>query len=135
MSLGEWTTTLPTEEGRYLFIGSRDGRRLLDSDQLRPELVRVGRDGHGRLMYVGTDFFWEPTKAVGRWCRLGLADAIKASSDDLVRAYAVQHAEEFRGSSPERLRAGLGYEWGEHRIRDAVQLERVALAIEEVLRG
>lgn len=63
------TTTLPTEEGLYLFAGVQDVTRLdvRDLGRIRPELVRIGRNGSGKLLYVGHDFFHTPRHVRGAW--------------------------------------------------------------------
>lgn len=79
------STTLPTEEGFYLFAGSRTGYVAVENlapEQCRAEIVRVHRDAHGKLGYIGLDFFHQPEKAVGSWMRI----------DDLVGALRVAAA-------------------------------------------
>ncbi len=61
-------TTLPTEPGFYLFCGFRDGEKVELRDSLRgPEVVRVTLNAQGKLIYVGSDFFYRPESAIGAW--------------------------------------------------------------------
>lgn len=79
------STTLPTEEGYYLFAGSRSGYVGIENlapEWCRAEIVRVHRDSTGKLGYIGLDFFHQPEKAVGSWMRI----------DDLVGALRVAAA-------------------------------------------
>lgn len=67
------TTTLPTEEGYYLFAGARNGNVTVDNlvpDWCRAEIVRVHRDSAGKIGYIGLDFFYHPDRAVGSWTRI-----------------------------------------------------------------
>lgn len=68
------TTTLPTEEGTYIFVGSRTGTGIVRASDLArehrlPELVVVQRVD-GRLTYFGRDFFYEPQSSRGTWSRV-----------------------------------------------------------------
>lgn len=73
------TTTLPTEPGKYLFYGYRE------VGGLHLELVRVGLNASGDLLYIGSDVFWKPSKARGAWVRVdGLATDLKDQATRLV---------------------------------------------------
>ena len=61
------TSTLPTQPGLYLFVGTRRTPRPDDLHHLGVELVRVGPLSDGKLAYIGTDFFHCPQEAVGMW--------------------------------------------------------------------
>lgn len=71
------TTKLPTEVGTYLFAGSRDGRVCLSHVRSArgSEVVRVRRDGAGKLMYLGKEIFYRPEDAVGAWLLITEAEA------------------------------------------------------------
>jgi hypothetical protein len=77
------TLDLPTEAGIYLFAGERDGLhgdRVDDLERTHVELVTVAHDAEGKLRYIGRDFFYRPSKAVGAWIRVSdLASSVEVA--------------------------------------------------------
>lgn len=61
-------TTLPTEPGLYLFVGTHNGRLLT----WQPEHVRAAYNGDRKLTFIGSDFWYEPKSAVGTWWKIEL---------------------------------------------------------------
>jgi hypothetical protein len=124
------TRELPTEPGYYLFIGARDPKEVASQFWHKPrvELVRVGRNGAGQLMYIGADFFYSPQKAVGAWMPLDIS-ALEAEGTDALREpyvrTVVQELQErpYLGCTPESMRAFLTSAWGRIPIQDPEVVE------------
>jgi len=104
--VGKITTTLPTEEGLYLFSGLRRGwpedMRDARKSRFRAEKVRVFTNGAGKLMYVGLDVFYEPESAIGAWMRIDECEALEEQGQAIVdymtakEAMAVYMEKEYR---------------------------------------
>lgn len=108
------TTELPTEEGLYLFAGVRDVGRLdvRDLNNVRVELVRVGRDASKKLVYVGSDFFWTPQSTLGAWLRVqhGAAE-VRGTAHRMLVAHLALH------NVVEAVKKGWGWASQAHLIR------------------
>lgn len=88
------TSTLPTEEGLYLFCGSREGHIYRVNDLIHGERVEVVRIHHlkdGRINYIGLDFFHDPNKAVGVWVKITEEGArLKHAADAMLLDHAAR---------------------------------------------
>lgn len=84
-----YSTTLPTEPGTYLFCGVRETRDLtlmtLAMHHPRVELVHVYQKPNGKLSFVGRDFFYHPEEVKGMWlCLTEEATALQAKADTIL---------------------------------------------------
>ena len=90
-----FSTTLPTEPGIYLFCGKRDRADpdVRDLTDLRGvEIVRVFRNGSGKLCYTGSDFFYRPEQALGIWVPFTAeAEVIREHAVEAVTVHLLQN--------------------------------------------
>ncbi len=119
----EPTTDLPTEPGYYLFIGERSPSGF-EPKRTRPELVKITKREDGSLIYIGSDMFYHPSKAVGAWQRVEF-DGLSAMSERAVYGhYATKCVEAICSGTwatrrlASAFRRVLGTSYGEVRLWD-----------------
>lgn len=100
-----FSSTMPTEPGTYLFVGSPDIRRECSPvPEVRPEVVRIAKDGSGKVRPFGLSFFsQDPADIVGQWAPLdsGLSPVYAEVQPRVNRAVALRRARAaFRGCPP-----------------------------------
>lgn len=83
-------TSLPQEDGFYIFMGHREGRHATLGSGRRPELVCINSKLPEGARVVGIDFFYHPEEAVGAWQKVDV-DELVAEGQRLSREEAVRH--------------------------------------------